>query len=437
MHTIAIDCGASFIKGAIIYEGKIIKQVHRQAPMVHCEDDIIIPQQIQTLLPIIRQMLTELVGSQTEVRLCISNEMHGFILAREDGTPYTDYISWQKEYGAIKQEGISAVDILSQPEYAEDIKYTGMALRAGLPSSNLLYLLRSGCISKMGERLYFYTLGDYILRILSGKQPMCHLTNAAATGLYDLRVKNWNVKLLDTVSENYVIFPSIGMEEMIFEFENSKIHALPAIGDQQAALLGAGLKDEQTLSFNLGTGAQVSTLVSKPLCGNQFQIRPYFWGMYLKTIPHLPSGRAVNVYIRFVKEVLSCFQIQAEDEKIWEVLLEEEDKIEGSMICDLSFFENPITDHVTGSISNIGEHSFTIGNLMSSIFKQMGQNFIWAADRIESNPANVDKVVFSGGVARKIKKIRDYIIMHYPKDIEVKVVSDETMMGLYYYGNMK
>jgi len=142
------------------------------------------------------------------------------------------------------------------------------------------------------------TLGDYILKALSSKQPVCHPSNAAATGFYDLRKNNWNLNIIRNAGAADISFPEIGTEESVFRLEHVWLHALPAIGDQQAALLGAGLKDKRTLSFNLGTGAQVSRLVSDAACSCRYQIRPYFYNYYLKTLPHIPSGRALNVYIR-------------------------------------------------------------------------------------------------------------------------------------------
>ena len=439
MRTIAIDCGASFIKGALICEGEIIKRICRHSPMVCRMENIMSPNQIQALLPMIKQIIVELIDGQTEIKLCISNEMHGFILAKEDGTPYTDYISWQKEYGKVLEGGESSLDILGRNEFIEDIKYTGMPLRAGLPSSNMLYLKKSGHLSGKDKKLYFYTLGDYILRILSGKQPMCHLTNAAATGLFDLQKNDWNHKLIDVVCNKNIVFPDVGTENMIFEMENVKIYSLPAIGDQQAALLGAGLINDKTLSFNLGTGAQVSKLVSVPLYEKQYQIRPYFYGMYLKTIPHLPSGRALNVYIRFLQDILSKFALNIDEEDIWKIILNEEMQSDDcKIICDLSFFENPISNHMAGSIENIGEYSLTIGNLFNAIFRQMGENFIWAASIIEPDADRIENIVFSGGVAKKIERVRKHIISHYSHKVDVSIASDETLLGLYCYGqNLK
>ena len=182
----------------------------------------------------------------------------------------------------------------------DEILYSGMPLRAGLPSTNLRYLFQKSYLDKERDNLYFYTLGDYIIKCLSGIEPICHPTNAAATGLFDLRINDWNKKYIKDIGGEKIVFPIIGNEKIVFRLEGKIVNVLPAIGDQQAALLGAGLNKMNMLSFNLGTGAQVSKLVSKLVCSSEYQIRPYFNGKYLVTIPHIPSGRALNVYIRFL-----------------------------------------------------------------------------------------------------------------------------------------
>lgn len=439
MNTIAIDCGASFIKGALINDaGIIVTRQQKQAPAVDGGQNVMKPVQINTLFLMVEKMIEELADNEREVKLCISNEMHGFMLAFEDGTPYTDYISWQKEYGSVRFNGETAVNILNSKEYSEDIKKSGMPLRSGLPSCNLLYLRRLGYVDNVKGKLYFYTLGDYIIRRFADIQPICHPSNMAATGLYNLKKNDWNEDFIHEVCGKNVVFPAKTPEENVISIDRKGVryYFYPAVGDQQAALLGAGLEDLNSLSFNLGTGAQVSVLTKEAVFERGYQIRPYFGERYIKTIPHLPSGRALNVYIRFFEDVFKQFGFSVEREEIWRVLLNASDRTEKSdLICDLSFFENAVTEHIMGSIANIGEFDLGVGTLFNSIFEQMIKNFIWAADKVQPDREKVKRIIFSGGIARKIEKIRDGISAHYLSGTKINVADDETLIGLYKYGN--
>ncbi len=59
------------------------------------------------------------------------------------------------------------------------------------------------------EKLYFYTLGDYILKCITGQEVYIHPTNAAATGLYDLRKGIFNKKITAFVSDDLLCFPNV------------------------------------------------------------------------------------------------------------------------------------------------------------------------------------------------------------------------------------
>lgn len=427
MNFITLDCGASFVKAALFSNGgEMISKVVKQSPFGK--------NQIALLTSLVSEIFDELLKkSSDKVCLCISNEMHGFLLADADGTPVTDYISWQKEYGRISTPKGSACDILSDSDYREEIFHTGMPLRGGLPSVNLLYLRETGQLN-FDKPAYFYTLGDYLIRVLTNSQPNCHLTNAAATGLVDLKIDAWNEKLLDIVSPAQIIFPTIGTTPIEFPVASKKIIVLPAIGDQQAALYGANLTNSDELSFNMGTGGQVSKIISRAEFSTDYQVRPFLNGNYIKTIPHLPCGRALNVYLRFFDDVLKIFDVSKDKSEIWQKLLDAEKISDDHDIrCDLSFFENASTKKLTGSIENIGEYSLTAGNLIRSAFNQLADNFLAAAKKLNNDSTAVKKVLFSGGVARKIESIRKRILENY-ESIDYEIASDETLKGLFRYG---
>ena len=86
------------------------------------------------------------------------------------------------------------------------------------------------------------------------------MTQAAGTGLYDLEAHTWNRELITTIGSDRVLFPVVGEQAVQFLWNGKHITAYPALGDQQAALFGADFLDEDEISFNLGTGAQVSRL---------------------------------------------------------------------------------------------------------------------------------------------------------------------------------
>ena len=233
-----------------------------------------------------------------------------------------------------------------------------------------------------------------------------------------------------------IVFPRIGMEPTDFTLDGIRIHSLPAIGDQQAALLGAGFDSEGDLSFNLGTGAQVSALMDRLEFGNGYQTRPYFLGKTLKTVPHIPSGRALNVYFRFFKSVLERYGVRLDDGEIWRGMTEAAQEADEARIkVDLSFFENAVTRYTAGSITQIEEYDFSAGSLMRAVLDQMADNFLQVADKVAPDRGEVKRLVFSGGIARRFDHIRGRIVSAFP-GAETITAKDETMYGLLRYSDL-
>lgn len=441
MNIIAIDCGASFIKASRINKGKVITAIKKRTPSDQDEDKLL------KSVNIIKSMILELSNRDEVVHLGFSNEMHGFVLADSNGNPVIPYISWQKEYGNRLVNGDDKENYISlfrKIVSESDINATGMPLRAGLPSVNLLAVSENELENVTGD-LYFYSLGDYYIRALSGSEPYMHPTNAAGTGLYDVNKGCWSARIIDAITrkiDRKIIFPKIAADS--FErcmclssvLEGRTLFFYPALGDQQAALLGSGLTDGD-ISLNFGTGAQISYITEKTHFSSRYQVRPFFEGKYINTIPFIPSGRALNVFFDFVKSIITISG-EMSDEDIWRYINKEASNNNLDLLdVDLSFFENAITDRIKGSISSIGEKTFTLGNLFDSIYTQMTDNIVYIYHELGS--PDINRVVISGGVINRNEYLREKVVKALFEDNktdiqkEVFCAEDETAIGIATY----
>ena len=429
MNIIGIDIGASFLKCARISEesGEIEDAEEISAGELGRRGG----KRIEGILCAVEKAIKRLSADETEVKVALSTEMHGFVLADGEGELKTDYISWQEEYGKEAGRDAACLEAVSGLIPAERIWETGMTLRLGLPSVNLYYLLRSQDFGR--GKLFFYTMGDFLIRKLAGCQPYVHPTNAAATGLYNVRLGCWDEEIMRRLGLAGIVFPEVwdGKTEIDVERDGKRYVFYPAVGDQQAALLGSGFCRKGQVSLNFGTGAQVSILAKKPSFSNFYQIRPYFYGSYIKTIPHIPSGRAVNVYFRFVKDLLSRFA-KISDEDIWDFIREEMENCKGAGLeADLSFFENPVTGHETGGLTNISEYGLSVGSLFAAVYGKMAENAEKMIRRLPSD--KIEEFVFSGGVARKTAYFREAVLRRFPEVEKFTVAENETIKGLRQY----
>jgi len=119
-----------------------------------------------------------------------------------------------------------------------------------------------------------------------------HATDAAAMGMLDVAACRWSPAALSIARLEQSQLPE-PVTDVVFAGSSQRYGAqvATAVGDQQAALFGAGLDAEQ-ISMNIATGCQVSRLTCEP--SSPAQLRPFFEGKYLQTITHLPAGRLLR-----------------------------------------------------------------------------------------------------------------------------------------------
>jgi sugar (pentulose or hexulose) kinase len=433
MIILVIDCGASYIKGALVdySTGKIKEKYYKKTLYDSGNMEL---SRLSQVMNAVTEIIITMSKKGDDLHIAIANEMHGFVVADNNGKGCFDYISWQDEFFPDDCSPSEYLKSIRKKLTEKDILATGMPVKLGLPSVNLYYLMNKKPGDGNSSEIYFYTLGDYIIRAISNQQPYIHPTNAAATGLYNIIDNEWNGNIIHKLKLEGIYFPKISNNSLIeCDFYGRHLIIYSAIGDQQAALFGAGLLNESDISVNMGTGAQVSILCKNPEISSQYQIRPYFNNYFLKTIPHIPSGRALNVYYRFIKDIVVSFNHEVDDKKIWDFIITRavESQLE-SLVIDLSFFSNPITEKITGTIDEIREKEFFAGNLFRSAFRQMSRNVYDIAARL-ADLNKITRIIFSGGTIGKNRLLQEFILECFGNIHEYQVEADETFKGLTNY----
>src|SRR5262249_1110488 len=170
----------------------------------------------------------------------------------------------------------------------------------------------------------------------------------------------------------------------------SGLTCFTSVGDQQCALAGV-LLGERELSLNISTGSQVSLLAGEPGDGD-FQIRPYFDGLSLRTIVQVPAGRSLAVLVNLLTELGSTSDPWERADR------DTEQVVATDLQVNLSFFASGFGDR--GSITNIREDNLTVGQLFTAAFRSIAENYDRCARRLSPDRA-WDRLVFSGGLAQR------------------------------------
>lgn len=428
MSFLGIDFGASFVKGAVLDPATaLIRSVVRVPfpdfieglPPGHREVDP------AAIIGAFRDVLDRLLASEPEPEgLILCSQMHGFIFTDDRGRVLSHYYSWQDERaGEIDpRSGRSFFDEMRTRLTEADEAALGREVRMGHPASQLFRLAR---LKLLPEAACACSLPDFILAEACGQRPVTEATMASAHGLFHLGRETWHDEVVGKLELSSNLLPAvvpIGSRVGSMEWRGKKIPCYTPVGDQQCALLGVGLRKGE-LSLNIATGSQASVLTASSATEN-YQVRPYFGGDFLRTITHIPAGRSLNALLRLFSE----FGAESGPDETWRRVLARVDEIsETDARVDLSFFPGAFGSE--GALSHLREHNLTAGHVFLAALENMAGNYRRAAEKL--SPAQAwTNIVLSGGIAQKIPRLRALIQREIPGTQRLSISPDDTLQGL-------
>jgi sugar (pentulose or hexulose) kinase len=242
-----------------------------------------------------------------------------------------------------------------------------------------------------------------------------------------LRTGCWHSAALAKLGLDRLTWPQLTtVDEPLGDCEmgSRRLTCYPVLGDQQCALCGVGLREDE-LSLNVSTGAQVSR-ITRGLELGAYQSRRYLDGRYLNTITHLPAGRSLNVLVNLLSELSHAEGLALADP--WSYITRAAAAATGDGLeCDLAFFAGPLGS--TGRVSQITLDNLTVGNLFHSAFRNMAENFSLCATRL-CPERDWRGIALSGGLTQSVPILRQLIEREFSQPLRESTESEETLMGL-------
>ncbi len=428
MKFLALDLGTTFIKGAVIDLDTLgISQIQRIAfpdpiphlPPLFCEVD---PRAILTATRALITALAPYAPDCAGIVMC--GQMQGLVLTDEQGQPYSNYISWRDQRALTPHPvGGTYFDAIQQRITPAERRQMGSELRASLPVGTLFWLaeqnqLRAGSIPA--------SLSDFVIANLGVTMPTIEPTNASVHGLLNLETLAWHDAVIAKLGLNCLRFPALQRTGEIvgwIELNGTRVPCYTPVGDQPCALVGALLQDHE-LAINISTGSQVA-LLSPRLVFGDYQTRPFFDNQFLNIITHIPAGRSLTALIHLLTEISCAEKIETES---WDYIIRAVESVgETNLRVNLAFFAGACGDQ--GAIENICEDNLTIGHLFRSAFENMADNYWACAQRLSPERA-WNRIVFSGGLAQKIERLRQLICARLASDYRIAPSAEDTLLGL-------
>ncbi len=341
----------------------------------------------------------------------VCGQMHGFVLVNERGEAMSNYVSWlDQRVSASEFSGMAAR--LTEQDLAE----IGNEFRASIAVCQLAHAKPTDVTP--------VTIADYVIGRLCGVAPVMEPTQAAAFGALRLGTLEWHDGVIGKLGLEGVRWPRVVPSgSVVGHWRGTPVYA--SVGDQQCALAGALLRDRE-ISVNIGTGSQVAMLVDR-MSADGVQTRPYFGGRFLRTITHIPGGRALSALLGLLGELGAVGE-----EEAWRKI---EEAVAGTPGTDVSasiaYYPGPCGD--SGWFRGLREDNLTVGHLFRAVFESMAGNYRECAGRLDPGRL-AEGIVFSGGVARRNALLRELTGVAIGLPSRLSPHPEDTMYGLLVLG---
>ena len=434
MRTICVDLGVSFFKFAYFEESHLIESFRLTAPTStppvggkHSFD-------LNLIYDLAKSGLDRLVKKYPDAEaILISTQMHGFALLNSSGRVISDYYTWMDTCSNAEHGDGSVIDHLKQSVSEKTVLATGMQLKLGMPSIGLHLLKKTNRELFTQGDVSFVCLGDYIAKSLAQTDiNFASYSNAAGSGLFDLKRMDWSHELLYKIDLESLDLPDLisGIDNPVGSYKGINIYS--SIGDQQGSLVGIWGADKpknNSCVINIATGSQSSIRSTTLRLSNQYQTRPFVNGNFIFSVPFIPAGRALNSIVNFLHEAfLLIANVDLEKNLIWE-------KIQSinldSNFSDLTFNTDIIKSFSNngGSISRITEENLKLDNLLYSFFDDLTDRHIEACSII-SGGSEIDEIMLAGGLPSKFSIVSKLIFEKTGLEPEKNKIMEDALRGL-------
>ena len=412
-----LDIGSSFIKAAAMdLDTLALRAIERVPfpeflgglPPLHREAD---PRAVAAAAEDLLERLSAGGSRCGGVVLC--GQMHGFVLVDARGEPVSNYISWLD--GRVTEADFAELAALVNERERGEL---GNEFRPGIALPLLYWLRRRGALPA-GE-ITPVSIADFVAARLCGTPAVMEPTQAAAFGALRISDQRWHEEVIGKLGLDALHWPPVRPAGWVLgRWRGAPCYT--AVGDQQCALAGA-LLGEGELSVNIGTGSQVA-LLADSIVPTEVQTRPYFDGRFLRTITHIPGGRALSALIGLLTEIGGSSEAEA-----WRHIEAAVASVPATDVrAGIAFF--PGACGTAGFLENLHEGNLTTGHVFRAVFESMARNYESCSRRLDPD-RRAQRVVYSGGVARRLELLRELTSARLGLPARLSPHPEDTLYGL-------
>lgn len=240
------------------------------------------------------------VAYQAVAAVGYSGQMHGLVLADEEGKPVRPAIIWLDQRSSAQVEEIGRK--MTSREMGEAFCNR---VSSGFAFPSLLWVKEKEP-EALAKTAAVLCPKDYLRLKMTGKAGT-EVVDASSTCMFSTRERDWAWEVIDRFGLKREIFPKAeesmqiaGTVTAACAEETGLPRGIPVIygaGDQPAQSIGNGVFEEGRLISNIGTGGQISAFIREPIYDKQLRTNTFCHavpGGYTIYGATLSSGMSMN-----------------------------------------------------------------------------------------------------------------------------------------------
>ncbi|MEI8022060.1 MAG: FGGY-family carbohydrate kinase, partial [Schlesneria sp.] len=257
--SIAVDAssGAIVAMGSAANDANVTSEADRARSRSEWHADKILAAACRCLAQMSQQL-----GSKVSdvVGIGVTGQQHGMVLVDAELRPVSPLINWQ-DRRALDRMPDSDLTWLEAARAAigQDAWHrTGCWLHPGFMSVTLFELARRNALPANSQALFIM---DYFTAALTGTTPVTEPSCAGSSGVFDVRMRDWNDEAIKALGLSRSLFPEVREANEIVgrlteeHARSTGLHAgtpvFAAIGDHQASFLGSVADRKNSVLVNV------------------------------------------------------------------------------------------------------------------------------------------------------------------------------------------
>ena len=368
MYVIGLDIGTTSLCGILCNAdtGEICRSVTRpndtfldtQNPWEKQQDPV-------ALICRLKEIASTLLEAGEIASIGVTGQMHGIVYLDSQGQPIGPLTIWQDGRGdRLYKDGKTYAACLSE--------LTEYSLATGYGGVTHFYNTVNGLVPEAA--VTFCTIHDLAVMALTGRTtPLLHPSDAASFGLYDLTNDRFDEAAIRAAGMDPIFFPKVADRYTVAGYTSDGIPVSVAIGDNQASVLGSVNDLDHSILVNVGTGSQISCVVSAVPNTHDLDCRPLVDGKWLLAGSSLCGGRAYAILERFLRETAAAVTGQPVDSAYpaMDRLMADYVPTSQPLQVDTRFSGTRKQPECRGSINNIAIDNLTMANLCDGVMNGM------------------------------------------------------------------